>query len=174
MPVAYISFGSNLGERELHLGRALQALERETLSLHAVSPLYETAPMGGPPQGLFLNGCASFHTTLPPVVLLRRMQAIEAALGRERHERWGPRTIDLDLLLYGSVIMRTPVLELPHPRMIGRHFVLQPLADIAPDHQIPGERKTVLHLLEKRPPNGGVILYRKNWYRIGEPPLHSP
>ncbi len=170
MSVAFIGLGANLGEREHYLVRALLRLEREALLLSAVSPLYETSPVGGPPQGLFLNSCASFETFLPPALLLRKMQAIETALGRERGERWGPRTIDLDLLLYGSVIMRTPLLELPHPRLTGRDFVLRPLADIAPGLPVPGEGKTVRRLLEERPPAAGVRLYRKSWYRTGKLP----
>lgn len=164
MPTAFISLGSNLGDRLKYLEKALCLLEREPLSLIRVSPLYETVPVGGPPQGFFLNACASFHTALPPAALLRRMLAIETALERRRLERWGPRTIDLDLLIYGKVSMHTPVLDLPHPRLAGRDFVLQPLAVIAPDLEIPGSGKTASLLLEERPPVSGVELYRVQWY----------
>ncbi len=163
MPTACISLGSNLGDRVAYLKEALLRLEREPVLLRAVSPLYETAPVGGPTQGPFLNACASFDTDLPPVALLRRMQAIETALGRVRLERWGPRTADLDLLIYGNVIMRTPALELPHPRLHERDFVLVPLATITPALIIPGLSITVENLLKGRPSPAGVRLYRKNW-----------
>ncbi len=166
MPTAFISLGSNLGDRVVYLKEALLRLEREPVSLRAVSPLYETAPVGGPPQGFFLNACASFNTALPPATLLRRMQVIETALGRKRLERWGPRIIDLDLLTYGNVIMRTPALELPHPRLAERDFVLQPLSVIAPDLEIPGTGKNVSRLLEERPPAVDVQLYRASWYPL--------
>lgn len=167
MRTAWIGLGSNLGERAEYLAKALRRLEREAVSLITVSPLYETAPVGGPPQGFFLNACASFDTALAPASLLRCLQAVETALGRKRRERWGPRTIDLDLLLYGKVIMHTPALELPHPHMAERDFVLQPLADIAPNLEVPGTGKTVRALLEARPPAPGVRLYRERWYDAG-------
>ncbi|NLA27030.1 MAG: 2-amino-4-hydroxy-6-hydroxymethyldihydropteridine diphosphokinase [Firmicutes bacterium] len=161
---AFISLGSNLGDRVSYLEESLFRLEQGQLSIGAVSPLYETAPIGGPPQGLFLNACVSFHTALSPVSLLRRLQQIETSLGRVRLERWGPRTIDLDLLIYGKVIMNTPVLELPHPRMHVRDFVLKPLSVIAPELIIPGIWKTVRHLLEERSSTAKVNLYRDSWY----------
>ena len=167
MRTAWISLGSNLGERAEYLAKALRRLEREPVSLSAVSPLYETAPVGGPPQGFFLNACASFDTVLAPASLLRRLQAVETALGRRRCERWGPRTIDLDLLLYEKVIMHTPALKLPHPRLAERIFVLRPLADIAPNLEVPGTGKTVRALLEACPPGPGVQLCRERWYDAG-------
>lgn len=163
MPVACIGLGSNLGNRIFYLREALLRLAREPVSLLAVSPLYETVPVGGPAQSKYFNACASLDTALSPVTLLRRMQAIETALGRKRLERWGPRTIDLDLLLYGNVIMRTPMLELPHPRMAERDFVLQPLAVIAPDLTVPGTGKTVRRLFEERPPTAEIRLQRISW-----------
>ncbi len=165
MTAACIGLGSNLGDRAAYLKEALLRLEREPVLLHAVSPIYETTPVGGPGQGLYLNACASLTTTLSPVNLLRRLQQIEIALGRVRKERWGERTIDLDLLVCGQIIMRTPFLDLPHPRLTERDFVLQPLSDIAPDLGIPGTGKTVGELLEKRPFTTGVRLYRTSWYR---------
>ncbi len=164
MATACIGLGSNLGDRSAYLTGALLALEREPVSLISVSPLYETAPVGGPPQDHFLNACASVDTALPPTALLRRLQAVEAALGRRRLERWGPRTIDLDLLLYDEVLMRTPVLELPHPRLAERDFVLQPLSVIAPHIKVPGTGKSVLQILVERPPAADVRLYRAFWY----------
>lgn len=164
MATACIGLGSNMADREAYLIKALFALEREPVTLRAVSPLYETAPVGGPPQDHFLNACASFETALPPTALLRRLQTVETSLGRKRLERWGPRTIDLDLLLYGEVLMRTPVLELPHPRLSERDFVLQPLSVIAPHLKIPGTGKSVLRLLLERPPAAEIRLYRASWY----------
>ena len=93
-----------------------------------------------------------------------KFRALSDALGRVRRERWGPRTVDLDLLVYGNVIMRTPSLELPHPRLAERDFVLQPLKDIAPELLIPGTGKTVSQLVHERPPAGGVRLYLASWY----------
>lgn len=164
MHLAYISLGSNLGDRAAYLREALARLEQEpALSLGAVSPLYETAPVGGPSQGPFLNACAAIGTSQPPVALLHRLLSIEEAMGRMRLERWGPRTIDLDLLLYGNVIMHTPALELPHPRLHERDFVLVPLAGIAPALLIPGQDRTVEHLLEERDTPAGISLYLVNW-----------
>ncbi|HPU00728.1 MAG: 2-amino-4-hydroxy-6-hydroxymethyldihydropteridine diphosphokinase [Firmicutes bacterium] len=164
MPAAYIGLGSNQGHRLRYLQEALARLEQEPVRLEKVSPVYETKPLGGPPQGLYLNACAALQTALPPVVLLRRMQQIELALGRVRRERWGPRTIDLDLLVYGEVIMRTPSLELPHPRLAERDFVLRPMHDIAPELLIPGTGMTVRQLAARRPSTDGVVLYRVEWY----------
>ena len=113
MPAAFIGLGSNLGDRMGYLREALTRLEQEPVRLGKVSPLYETEPVGGPLQGPYLNACATFETALSPVSLLRRLQQIETALGRVRRERWGPRTVDLDLLVYGNVIMRTPPWNCP-------------------------------------------------------------
>lgn len=164
MNTAYISIGSNLGDRAAYLREAMGRLEQDpAIYLGAVSPLYETAPVGGPSQGPFLNACAAIETSQPPTTLLRRLLSIEESLGRVRLERWGPRNIDLDLLLYGNVIMRTPALQLPHPRFHERDFVLVPLARIAPTLRIPGRTETVECLLKKRPAPTGVSLYLENW-----------
>lgn len=163
MAAAYIGLGSNQGDRIFNIKRSLNLLEGEQVGVTAASPLYETEPVGGPPQGLFLNACAALETALPPALLLQRLLAVEDKLGRIRRKRWGPRTVDLDLLAYGSVIMHTPFLVLPHPRMAERDFVLIPLARIAPELHIPGSGKTVGALLRERPENKGVSLYRENW-----------
>ncbi len=163
MVTAYMGMGSNLGERLSLLQRSLELLQQEyPISISTVSPLYETEPVGGPPQGLYLNACAAIETALPPVLLLRAMQEVEIKLGRVRTRRWGPRTLDLDLLLYDTLIMHTPTLVLPHPRMTERLFVLSPLCDIAPNLVIPGTRKTVSELKALLDP-AGVRLYRENW-----------
>lgn len=145
--VAYIGLGSNIGDRLFYLQQSLKLLAREPdIFLRASSRVYETAPVGGPPQGRFLNAACSLKTSLPPVLLLRRLLAVEQKLGRERRQRWGPRTVDLDLLIYGQVAMCTPALVLPHPRMLTRSFVLLPLLDIAPEVTVPGTGQTVSRL----------------------------
>jgi len=138
--VAYIGMGSNLGDRRALLRYGVRQLGTVTM----VSPLYESEPVGGPQQGPYLNLVAQIQTALDPFQLLERCLAIEAGAGRVRRERWGPRTLDLDLLLFDDVEIRSPRLTVPHPRMRERRFVLQPLADIAPalvpegwDEQLP-------------------------------------
>ncbi len=132
---AFVALGSNLGRRKKNIAAALNALEATRgVSVEAVSPLYETDPEGGPDdQPRFINGVARLRTSLPPDRLLAVCQHIEDLLGRKRLVRWGPRTIDLDLLLYENEILSSPELTLPHPMMHLRTFVMRPLADIAPD-----------------------------------------
>src|SRR5690242_16631519 len=131
---AYIGLGSNLGDRRDSLERAVSAL-RQTPGVRVVrvSSFYETEPVGGPPgQPMFLNAAAELATDLGPEALLQVLLDVEQALGRVRSEHWGPRTIDLDSLLYGDLALSGPRLTVPHPRMHERRFVLQPLAEIAP------------------------------------------
>jgi len=130
--IAYIGLGSNLGDREKMLRGALDALrEHEGIEVTAVSRFHETEPVG-PPQGKYLNAAAEIRTTLDPRKLLGALQETEDRFGRERAVRWGPRTLDLDLLLYGDVIINEPDLQVPHPHMHERLFVLEPLCEIAP------------------------------------------
>jgi 2-amino-4-hydroxy-6-hydroxymethyldihydropteridine diphosphokinase len=131
---AYVAIGSNLGPREEHLRAALRALrEGEGIELVAVSPVYETEPVGPGPQGPYLNAVVHLRTTLPPRALLARLLAIEAGRARTRGpERGAARTLDLDLLLYGDLVQDEPDLVLPHPRLAERPFVLEPLRDLAP------------------------------------------
>lgn len=135
MATALVALGSNLGDRQAILERAAEQLAQlPQTRLAARSRWYETTPAGGPAgQDAFLNGAVRLETNLPPEELLARLQTIERALGRQRGEHWAARTLDLDLLLYDSLVMRTAVLEVPHPRMAFRRFVLQPAAEIASD-----------------------------------------
>ncbi len=130
---AYVALGSNLGDRRAFLGAAFAALAAlPGTRLLARSSLYETPPLGPAGQQDYLNGAAALTTSLAPLSLLDELLRIEQAQGRVRRERWGPRTLDLDLLLHGESILRHPRLTLPHPAMLGRAFVLCPLAEIAP------------------------------------------
>ena len=127
---AFLGLGSNLGDRWAHLRAAVAALP----DVVAVSPVYETSPVGGPEdQGPYLNCVVELSTELGPRELLGVAQRLEAAAGRERHERWGPRTLDVDVLLVDDLTVDEPDLVVPHPRMWERRFVLAPLADLAPD-----------------------------------------
>jgi 2-amino-4-hydroxy-6-hydroxymethyldihydropteridine diphosphokinase len=136
---AYIGLGSNLDEPEQQLQRAIEALRSIPESrLTAVSPLYRSKPMGPADQPDYLNAVAMFDTCLEPLVLLDALQAIETGQGRVRSgERWGARTLDLDLLLYGAEVIALPRLQVPHPGLTLRNFVLQPLFDLAPELTLP-------------------------------------
>jgi 2-amino-4-hydroxy-6-hydroxymethyldihydropteridine diphosphokinase len=147
--LTYIGLGSNLGDRRGYLEQALSLL-RETPGIEVlrVSSFFETAPVGGPAgQGPYLNAAAAIRTSLPPTDLLKRLLAIESACGRVRAERFGPRTLDLDLLLYGDVVLDSADLTVPHPRLHERLFVLQPLAEIAAGAWDPGRQCMVADLL---------------------------
>jgi 2-amino-4-hydroxy-6-hydroxymethyldihydropteridine diphosphokinase len=138
---AFVGIGSNLGDPESQIASALELLAAEDgVELVAVSTLRETEPVGYLDQPNFLNGAAQVETDLPPRQLLERLLAIEARLGRVRGAgpRFGPRTIDLDLLLYGDETIGEPGLSVPHPRLAERRFALEPLAELAPELEIPG------------------------------------
>jgi 2-amino-4-hydroxy-6-hydroxymethyldihydropteridine diphosphokinase len=133
MARAFIGLGSNLGDRRAHLTAAVEGL-RAGGDVVAVSPLYETAPVGGPAgQGPYLNVVVELSTDDTPRRLLERCRALEEAAGRVRAERWGPRTLDADVLLVVGAEVDEPDLTVPHPRLWERRFVVQPLADLAPD-----------------------------------------
>jgi 2-amino-4-hydroxy-6-hydroxymethyldihydropteridine diphosphokinase len=134
MTRAYVGLGANLGDREATIRAALAELP----GLVAVSELRETDPVGVVDQPAFLNAAAALETELSARELLDALLAIERELGRERRERWGPRTIDLDLLLYGDELIDEPGLTVPHPRLHERRFALEPLADLDPELAIPG------------------------------------
>ncbi len=145
-----IALGSNLGDSQGILTAALQVLAATpSISVQKVSSWYCTKPVGGIPQPDYLNGCALLQVQLPPQQLLKTLLATEAKFGRVRRERWGARSIDLDLLLYDELILDTPQLELPHPRMNERAFVLVPLAEIAPNWIEPVSGKVIAHLVQE-------------------------
>ncbi len=150
MANALVALGSNLGDRKAYLTWALEQLGTlADTKVARVSRFHETAPVGGPPQGMYLNAVAELHTQLEPQALLRHLQTIETSLGRpEDHVRWGPRVIDLDLLAYDALVLETPDLILPHPRMHERQFVLTPLAEVAPHWVHPKLGKSAASLLE--------------------------
>jgi 2-amino-4-hydroxy-6-hydroxymethyldihydropteridine diphosphokinase len=140
-----LGIGSNLGDRRRNIRRGLELLrEEEGIEVVQVSRLRETEPVGGPPQGKYLNAAAEARTTLPPLELLRVLLRVEAALGRVRTGANAPRELDLDLLLYGDATCDLPELKLPHPRMLERAFVLEPLAEIAPGRIHPRTGKSLL------------------------------
>jgi len=141
---AYVGVGANLGDREATIRAALAALP----GVVAVSELRETAPVGVVDQPPFLNGAAALETELSPRELLDALLEVERRLGRERRERWGPRTIDLDLLLHGDDVVDEPGLTVPHPRLHERRFALEPLLDLDPDLVVPG-RGRVIDLLAR-------------------------
>lgn len=146
---AYIGVGSNLGDRATAIDAALEALAATPgLRITATSRVRETEPVGVPDQPKFLNAVIEVQTRLSPAALLKRLHAIEDRLGRVRKARWGPRIIDLDLLLHGSRIVATESLTLPHPRLAERVFVLEPLAELCPDLKVPGTGRTVMQLLD--------------------------
>ncbi|MFW5839997.1 MAG: 2-amino-4-hydroxy-6-hydroxymethyldihydropteridine diphosphokinase [Planctomycetota bacterium] len=150
-PRVFVALGSNLGDRRRTLGRALESMAGQGIELVACSDFIQTEPVGGPPgQGPYLNAVAEIRTDLPPEELLERLGQIEADCGRDRatSQRWGPRTCDLDILLYGDRIVETPDLQIPHPRMRQRRFVLQPLCQVAPDVVDPQTGRTAAQLLE--------------------------
>lgn len=156
---AYIGIGSNLGDPTFQVGRAIQALA--TLPFcHPIahSPLYRTAPVGGPPgQPDYINAVAALDTGLTPQQLLMVLRTLELGHGRTRSVRWGPRTLDLDLLLYDRLVSTDPRLTLPHPRLHERAFVLYPLRDVAPNLDIPGHGP-LTELLARCPPQTIVRL----------------
>ncbi len=140
-----VALGSNLGDRAGNLRRGLELLAREPgVEVVRVSEVLETEPVGGPSQGPYLNTAAEVVTTLGPRDLLAAIHRTEAALGRVRTVRDGPRTLDLDILLFADEVVREPGLEIPHPRMLERSFVLDPLVRIAPDRRHPVTGRTVL------------------------------
>ena len=148
MSIAYIALGSNLGDKEKNLRRALLLLTQQGVEVVRVSSFLSTEPYGVTDQPQFLNAVACVRTSLTPLALLDVLLATELAMGRERLRHWGERNIDLDLLLYEDVVLDLPRLHLPHPDMQNRDFVLLPLAEIAPELKHPTLQKTIYELKE--------------------------
>ena len=139
MTRAYVGLGANLGPREVTLLRAVDLLAAaDGVEVRAVSQLRETDPVGVVEQPPFLNGAVALDTSLTARELLELLLETERELGRVRDERWGPRTVDLDLLVYGDEIVDEPGLRVPHPRLAERRFALEPLADLDPGLTVPG------------------------------------
>jgi 2-amino-4-hydroxy-6-hydroxymethyldihydropteridine diphosphokinase len=129
----YIGLGSNLGDREAYLKQAIQEIEKCGVIFLKLSSIIETDPVGGPPQGKFLNAVAQCETALDPLELLHAFQNIEKSMGRTKTVTDGPRVIDIDILLYNKLTIQSTELTIPHPRMLEREFVMQPLREIAPE-----------------------------------------
>jgi len=147
----YLALGSNIGDREGNLRAAILSLSAAGIAVLRESPIYETEPVGYANQGWFLNMVVEAGTALFPMQLLTRIGKIERALGRVRTVPNGPRTIDIDVLLYANAVVRTPRLEIPHPRMQERRFVLAPLADLVPALRHPVLRQSIRQLLDAAP-----------------------
>jgi 2-amino-4-hydroxy-6-hydroxymethyldihydropteridine diphosphokinase len=147
--IAYLSLGSNLGDRSQHLEDAIRLLQQPDLTVLRRSSLYETEPRDLRDQPWFLNLVLEIETALFPMQLLSRIQKVEGRLGRKRLADKGPRTIDIDIVLFGSVVMDTPALTIPHPRVQNRRFVLEPLAELSPDLRHPVTRETYRAMLSR-------------------------
>ncbi len=158
MHAAYIGFGSNIGDRLKHIQNAIHILSKmEEITLQKISSIYKTDPVGYEAQAQFLNGAAAIQTSLSPLSLLHTLKNIETTVGRQHRIRWGPREIDLDLLIYGDLCLQTEKLVVPHPEMHLRRFVLAPLAEIAPDVVHPVFQKTIQTLLERLEDDKSVL-----------------
>jgi 2-amino-4-hydroxy-6-hydroxymethyldihydropteridine diphosphokinase len=157
-PAVFLALGTNLGDREQNLERALVVLASRGVATRRRSSLYLTEPVGGPPQDWFVNAVAEIDTALSPEALLEACLEVEREALRVRTVKDGPRVLDLDVLLYGDLVCRRPGLEVPHPRMHLRRFVLVPLAEIAPDVVHPVLHVTVRELLARCPDTSAVRL----------------
>ena len=152
MKRVYLSLGSNIGDREGNLRKAVERLAAQEIRVLHASRIYETEPVDYKDQAWFLNQVVEAETALFPMQLLTRIGRVERELGRRRTVRNGPRTIDIDILFYGLATVETARLEIPHPRIAQRRFVLAPLAELAPDLRHPVTHRSVRQMLESAPP----------------------
>lgn len=159
--LVYLSLGSNVGDRDHHLRDAIARLETNG-RIVSVSSFYETEPVEFTDQAWFLNCAVALETTETPEQLMAALLHIEQEMGRQRIQRKGPRTIDIDILLFGDTILDSPALTIPHPAMQQRRFVLQPLAEIAPEVRHPALKKTVRELLDGLQAGQTVRKYHRN------------
>jgi 2-amino-4-hydroxy-6-hydroxymethyldihydropteridine diphosphokinase len=158
---AYLSLGSNMGDRSNYLKSALETLVSVyPIEIVNVSSIYETDPVGYTDQDLFLNMVAQIHTSLSPIELLEACSATETKLGRKREIHWGPRTIDLDILLFNEENIISERLVIPHPRMFERAFVLIPLLEISPETKLPTMTKSLSEILDEIPEKEGVRIWK--------------
>ncbi|MHB8410762.1 MAG: 2-amino-4-hydroxy-6-hydroxymethyldihydropteridine diphosphokinase [Candidatus Acidiferrales bacterium] len=165
MKTVYLSFGSNVGDREEHIAAAVEALTAQGIRITRRSSMYSTQPVDFETQNWFLNCVVEAETDLMPRQLLRAIRRIENEIGRRRLVRRGPRVIDIDILLCGSSIIRTQELEVPHPRMAERRFVLVPLAEIASTVRHPVKNKTIGKLLAATSDRGAVRIWKPEQQR---------
>ena len=161
MSIVYISLGSNLGDRAGNIKRAAEQLKADKrLKIREKSSIYETEPVGGPPQDYFLNQVIKIEANLTPQDLLGSLLEIEKRLGRKKGVRWGPRLIDLDILLFDNLILKEFDLEIPHPLLARRKFVLVPLAEINSELEHPVLKKKIKDILKGQKSRREVNLYR--------------
>ncbi len=160
MPTVFVALGSNVGDREANLRAAIRLLSQAGIVITKVSSVYETEPVDYLDQAWFLNAVLEAQTDLPAVQLLSTLRSIESHMGSKKPFPKGPRLIDLDILLYGDDSIATPDLQIPHPRMLQRNFVLVPLAEIAPTLRHPSWPATAAELLARSPDRSAVKTYQ--------------
>jgi 2-amino-4-hydroxy-6-hydroxymethyldihydropteridine diphosphokinase len=156
MPTVYIALGSNIGDRDTNLRNAIQFLREAGIHISKISAFYETEPVDFLDQDWFLNAVLEAETDLPPLELLREMRAIETRMGSKKAFAKGPRLIDLDILIYADQVIDTPELQVPHPRMLDRKFVLIPLVEIAPNLRHPKWPAPASEMLHRTPDQSQV------------------
>ncbi|PLT33046.1 2-amino-4-hydroxy-6-hydroxymethyldihydropteridine diphosphokinase [Bacillus sp. V5-8f] len=160
--IAFLSIGSNIGERVTFFKKAIQLLDRDKgIKIIDMSSLYETDPVGYTEQDMFLNAVLKIETEYSPEQLLNKCLEIEQELGRKREIHWGPRTLDLDILLYNNENIEAENLSVPHPRMLERAFVIIPLLEIDPDIMLPKMEKPLTHVLKQIKDREGVRLWKR-------------
>jgi 2-amino-4-hydroxy-6-hydroxymethyldihydropteridine diphosphokinase len=157
MTTVYLALGSNVGDSEANIGKAVELLA-ENISDIRLAPLYKTKPVGYTDQPDFVNTALSGQTGLSADELLKFVKSVEKEVGRIQRFRWGPREIDIDIIFYGKTVLETQQFTLPHPRFRERDFVLRPLCDLDPDFTDPVSGKTVAELLSALDPSGGSVI----------------